>query len=872
MEIVEFLREENWQIAGQIPISEQQCKLFSYGDLGISLSAKRYLDNKFGNGIYQHQKEAIQGYLDNKDVAMLTTPASGKSIPFYVAGIDLMDRYKNKATILAVYPLKALGREQVSRWEEALSLSGLKANVGRIDGGIHVGERIQILRSSNVIVMTPDIIHAWLLHSLAEPAVRNFLRRLKLVIVDEVHTYTGVFGSNAAFLFRRLEHVCNLLEGKFTYICASATIANPDQHMEKLTGRKFHIIPAESDTSSRFPLNIILARPPQIKDIFSPISKLLLFLAEKRREKFICFVDGRKQAEHIATITARAEDQLEEDHIEGKFALLRRYSILPYRAGYEEEDRDTIQNRLTEGSLAGVVSTSALELGIDISGLCVGVLVGVPQSSTSLHQRIGRVGRDRPGTVIVVNTGSLLDESIFASPCSILERPFQDSALYLGNERIQYIHAMCLARPGGEHDTIMESAGRTPEVEISSSVQWPEGFLSLCRAERLGRPPSDLQVLKEQGGETPNTVFPLRDVEAQYEIKLVSGPPERLGSISHSQIMREAYPGAVYYHITQPYRVVKVLPRSKEVHVRKERRYFTKPNYIPTSVYPNLNKEKVHRALKAGELLIIECDVQIVERISGFKERRGPNTFSIDYPTDGVSTGIFYDTRFFSRNYFSTGVIINHPSLDSQKLKSDQVLSAAELIYEAFVITIPLERQDLSYACDKHRETKGIVSEGSRFLAIYDQTYGSLRLSGELVNDGVMRNVLEQSLHLAEIGGTDDEAVVGILEAMINDARKPAVDLTSELKLDDADLSKEENHIRVIKPGSKGWSTIDDVNKEVFIERVFFSPRGLCYQVKYEGMNPENVHYIPVDKVVEVPGESEIGLFDLNTGEVKDQL
>ncbi|MBL0345500.1 helicase-related protein [Candidatus Villigracilis affinis] len=124
--------------------------------------------------------------------------------------------------------------------------------------------------------------------------------------------------------------------------------------------------------------------------------------------------------------------------------------VLPYRAGYEETDRTRIQERLSNGKLSGIISTSALELGIDIPYLETCVLVGVPPSATSLWQRIGRIGRHSKGNVIVINTGSVYDQAVFSNPESLLKRPLAESTLYLENPYIQYIHALCLARLGGE--------------------------------------------------------------------------------------------------------------------------------------------------------------------------------------------------------------------------------------------------------------------------------------------------------------------------------------------------------------------------------------------------------------------------------------
>lgn len=864
MDITQFLDDEGWEISTPLEIPERKGQIYNHNELELSTPTAKYLRKKFPAGLYRHQIDAISQGTKGIDVCMLTSTASGKSVPFYATGIELLCRDKN-ARVIAIYPLKALGREQEERWKAALQASGLDISVGRIDGGVSINKRLSVLQKSSVVIMTPDVIHAWLLTALSEPLVRSFLKNLRLIILDEIHTYTGVFGSNAALLLRRLQHVSEMLGARFQYLCASATMANPEQHLKSLIGRSFSLVLPECDSSPKPAMTILLARPANTKDQLSSISSLLVFLAQENSSRFICFVDSRKQTEHISAISSRVEDQIEDDSIEHSFDRIRKYNMLPYRSGYEEYDRDLIQKELTNGNLHGVVSTSALEMGIDIPGLNVGVLVGVPQSSTSLYQRIGRVGRDSQGVVIVVNTGNLLDEHVFADPKLLFNRPLQEGALYLENRRIQYIHTMCLARPGGEHDITAESIGKNITTEIFSTLEWPDGFLTLCTNERLGQLPADLQDMKMQGGDSPNHVFPLRDVEAQYQIKIQNTANENLGSLSYSQLMREAYPGAVYYHITQPYRVARVLQRDKIVTVRPEKRYFTKPTHLPTLVYPNLSEGNIYRSEGVEQFIAVECNLQIHEALCGFREHRGSNEIAITYPTNSAVSGVFFNLTQFTHNFFTTGTIISHPVLEAPGVKIEKV---AGLLYEAFVIQIPFERRDVNYAYDKYRQAHGPIHEGNRFVAIYDQTYGSLRLSGALMEAGVMKQVLNYSIELARLEDSEDTVTISVLETLAKAAREPLFDRMPELQTH-ATTYQDGDLIRVIKPGSKGWSEIRG-NVEFLVEDVFYRPGGLAYRGRYQDTYMNDTIILPLESVIEIPGESTMGFFNSQTGEVKD--
>ncbi|HEY8415991.1 MAG TPA: DEAD/DEAH box helicase, partial [Thermaerobacter sp.] len=524
--------------------------------LPLSEPVRRFLRQVAPAGLYGHQLEALSRHLDGADVGLTTRTASGKSLVFYAAALEAVAR-NPRARILAIYPLKALGREQEARWVAAFRAAGWpEERVARIDGDVgHAGERMQRLRRASVLLATPDILHAWLLPHVGERPVWEFIRALRLVVVDEVHVYSGVFGSNAAFLFRRLEHLLALAGGRASYVVASATLREPLQHFQALFGRSFTLVDESFDTSGQHELELLLVRPPGTQELLSSVSAFLRDLVRHTEYRFIAFVDSRKQTELLATIVKRAggeggaragaegtaaavpapadpvPEEPEEEPLPGIAEDLARLHVLPYRAGLEEEDRAVIQDRLSAGTLRGIISTSALELGVDIPHLDLGILLGVPRSTTSLQQRMGRVGRHGPGTVVVINNGDLYSEMIFKQPDRILRLPLAEGALYLENQRIQYIHAMCLARPGGEHDQARAQAGLPETDAFDSPVNWPDGFVELCRRERAGETPPGLQHMKMEAGDTPHTTFPLRDVDSQFRIQLVQGwEREELGS------------------------------------------------------------------------------------------------------------------------------------------------------------------------------------------------------------------------------------------------------------------------------------------------------------------------------------------------------
>lgn len=708
-----------------------------------------------------------------------------------------------------------------------------------------------------------------MLPNIGDKHISSFVSKLCLVIVDEVHTYTGVFGSNAAFLFRRLEHCCNLLGGSYQYLAASATIAQPSRHLQQLFGRDFYIIDSEQDTSPRYQLLVNLIQPPGDKDLLTDVSQLMSIIANQTDKRFITFVNSRKQTELLSSVMARELNRVSmDDEPEGlKYDVLEQLDVLPYRAGYEEADRRRIQDRFSRGRLKGIVSTSALELGIDIQGLEIEILVGVPFSLTSLHQRIGRVGRSSPGEVYIINTGSVYDEAIFRNPEELFQRPLSETSLYLENHRIQYIHSMCLAREGGEHDQVCQINNiDSSESEIETAISWPPGFLDLVNKERTGAVPLDLQSMKAQGAEVPHYIFPLRDVEPQFKVEFKVGPEQRhMGSLSFGQLMREAYPGAIYYYATTPYRVYKVNTRHHTVQIRSEKRYTTRPLDLKTNVYPNLSGENVYLAFHLGDLLIVECDLQISEIIHGFKEHRGPNETSHQYPLAGGYAGLYYERPAFSRSYFTTGVLFYHPVLQLENVATKAI---SDLIYEAFLMEISFERQDVSSASDVYKGIHQHLPKQSKFACIFDQTYGSLHLTGRLMDRELLIKVFQRAIELAD----NDPADIAVNEETLRALMIIKTELDDNQRNVEINFETEElddEVTRVILPGSIGLAIMKD-NRPYLVRSIFFSPKEqtVCYRGKYEDSRDEKTSIIfPIEKIAPTE-ESQWGFYDLETGEV----
>jgi len=237
----------HWHETHVFELPARTARFVPVASLPSSDTVRRYLQRTHPRGIYLHQADAAACAADFRNFAVTTGTASGKTLCFHLAAMEALGA-SDESRVIALYPQKALGAEQEERWREALQAAQIPARVGRIDGQVPVTEREALLRDCRVIILTPDVMHAWLLNQLGRKVVRRFIRAVRLIIADEVHTFTGVFGSNAAYLLRRFEHASGMMTRKrLQYVCASATIADPGAHLRLLTGHDFTVIGPDRD-------------------------------------------------------------------------------------------------------------------------------------------------------------------------------------------------------------------------------------------------------------------------------------------------------------------------------------------------------------------------------------------------------------------------------------------------------------------------------------------------------------------------------------------------------------------------------------------------------------------------------------------------
>jgi DEAD/DEAH box helicase domain-containing protein len=486
------------------------------------------------DGLWSHQAEAYEAAAEGP-VIITTGTASGKSLAFNLPVLDTLARDPT-ARALYLYPAKALSQDQ-ARALGAMRVPSLRPAI--YDGDTPREGRAAIRRKSNLVLTNPDMLHVGILPN--HRAWGPFLSNLAAVVIDEAHVYRGVFGSHVANVLRRLRRVCEAYGTAPRFLMASATIANPVELAERLTGlRDFHHV--EEDGSPGSSKTIAMWNPPLTDEALgarrSPLAEAADLLAElvAGGARTICFMKSRRAVELMARF---AQGALEE---QGHPELAAR--IAPYRAGYTPQQRRELERKLVQGELLGVVATDALELGIDIGALDAAIVVTFPGTVASLRQMWGRAGRRGRGLAIYVAGEDALDQFFCRHPDEFWDRAVEAAILDHENEQIYAAHLLCAA-----HEGPLEAAdGAT----LGEDWEWHARKLVAAghlRVDRHGR-----YVMRRAEG-YPAADVSLRSAGADAFAVVDVSSGEMLGTVETARAFTTVHDGAIYLHMGRSYEV-----------------------------------------------------------------------------------------------------------------------------------------------------------------------------------------------------------------------------------------------------------------------------------------------------------------------------
>ncbi|MDZ7665492.1 MAG: DEAD/DEAH box helicase [Desulfotignum sp.] len=566
--------------------------------------------------LYAHQQAAMDRILSGSHTVIATPTASGKSL---VYNLPVVDRLLSdpSATSLYLFPLKALARDQLGTVQDLLvrartlvpDLPVLKAAV--YDGDVSSHHKAKIRRDPpQVLLSNPEMLHLAMLphHHLWEA----YFRRLAFVVVDEVHTYRGVMGSHMAWVFRRLVRICRHYGADPVFVFCSATIANPGDLCRRLTGLDVGVVDRAGAPAGQ--KEVVLMRG---MDGAARSAIALIHAAMHRNLRTIVYTQSRKITELIAIWASQRSKKFRE-------------KISAYRAGFLPEDRREIENRLATGDLLCVVSTSALELGIDIGNLDLCVLVGYPGTIMSTWQRAGRVGRDGSHSALVlIAHEDALDQYFMNHPEVFFDMPPETALINPDNPVICKAHLVCAAADlalkkgepllGGDA-ALADRLGGTrgsPKTQTPATTRGNTVQTVLKELEMTGRLlRSANQDIWYAAQKNPHQEVNLRGTGRTIPIFL-ENTRQRLGEIDRHRAFFDAHDGAVYLHQGKSYVVTRFDHDKGTVEViPKEVNYYTRAWSSKSTRIIRVDDQKAVKGTRVGF-----GRVRITEQVTGFDRK-----------------------------------------------------------------------------------------------------------------------------------------------------------------------------------------------------------------------------------------------------------
>ena len=694
------------------------------------LNASPALPATQGQNLYLHQAHALDLYHQGHNVVISTGTASGKSLIFQIPTLHQLAT-RTRDTAIAIYPIKALARDQLESWRQIAPQCGISPDaINQIDGDTPYEDRANILEQSRVAIMTPDIIQAWLLNfsdfaktsnkqvNHIKKVITDFLEKLAILILDEAHTYDSVIGTNCMYLFHRLQYRCHQIQRyhpPIRIIAASATIANPDEHMTTLTGQPFRVIDEDMNGAPKAPLTVqhINSRDPHqggVEDLAALVQDII---HTNDTDTYLAFIDDRQLVEKCAGAIEAAHGWTEAEIIAGS------KNSMSYRAGLMY--REHIENALRTRTIRGVTSTSALEMGIDMPDINIGINLGMPNSIQQAKQRAGRIGRQNPGRFII-----MADRYAFQyhdSMRDFWDQPMEPARIYLDNPTLRVNHARCIVKENGLH--------RTPTKIPHPVFPWPDGFTESVQQAAAGNTP--VEISPNDLPEYPHRHNIRETAEASVSIVRIDrdgNQQELTRDVTRREALKEAYPLATYRHAKRCYTVNQWLePQDPSdqtvVQVSAGTEHDTRP----------IRESSVSLAISqrpepgTGRLYYTgPSQTTVTDRITGCESRPHPQARwdSLLYTDANIPDVV---TRIHTT---ATTLVIDQDWFDEPDTRKD----VAQALIQAMGNLESLHEQDLRATWENiELATPDQILPCNRAIVIWDRVGGGLGIAGNLANN-----------------------------------------------------------------------------------------------------------------------------------------
>ena len=558
---------------------------------------KKIYEDRGVRRLYSHQRECYDNISKGKNTVVVTPTASGKTLCYNLPVLNYL--LKNpEARALYLFPTKALSQDQQSELNEVIEAAGLPVKTVTYDGDTPASIRVAARDGGRIIITNPDMLHTGIMPN--HPKWIKFLSNIKFIVIDEVHIYRGVFGSHVTNVIRRLKRICRFYGSDPQFICSSATIGNPKELAENILEAPAVLVDNNGAPSGE--KHFILYNPPLV-DPVQGIRRGVVLESQNLALKFL-----RRGVKTIVFCRSRIRTELIASYINSRLANIftdnSRIRVEAYRGGYLPSERREIERGMRDGSIQGIVSTNALELGIDIGGLDASILAGFPGSISSSWQQAGRAGRRTDSSLsILIASASPVDQYVIENHEYFFGKNPESALIDPDNIYILLDHLKC---------AVFELPLEADEIFGKQSRE----LMMYLEEEGVVRLTGNKYYWSERG--YPAESISLRSATSENVVIIdeTGGKNTVIGEMDRPSAKEMLFDQAVYIHRGEQYNVRKLDIENKKCYVSQSNLNYYTDAVVKTDIKV-LEEDK--RSSVSG-CSIAEGDVLVRKQVAKFKK------------------------------------------------------------------------------------------------------------------------------------------------------------------------------------------------------------------------------------------------------------
>jgi len=687
-------RFEQWMAMPDSPIRairHQDARLGEYADIptGVGPALREALIQRGIPRLYVHQADSFERAAAGKNVVVVTPTASGKTLCY---NLPVLQRLLEDPGARAIYlfPTKALAEDQLHEFQSAIDAMGSPIRAFTYDGDTPQDARRAIRERAHVVLTNPDMLHSGILPHHTKWA--KCFENLRFVIIDELHYYRGVYGSHLANLLRRLRRICEFYGSTPQFICCSATIANPRELAEALTGAPFELVDRNGAPSGE--KYFVFYNPPVVnpqlgirRGYLQETRRIALEFIERHQQTLV-FANSRLATEILVKYL---RDAIERGPLPGD-------AIRGYRGGYLPRERREIERKLREGEIRAVVATNALELGVDIGSLDAVVMAGYPGSIASSWQRAGRAGRRQSASLaVLVASSAPLDQYVVEHPEYFFEGSPEHAHINADNLEILLSHLKCAAF----------------ELPIRDGERFgPHDPSDLCRflAEDAGLLHRSNGCWHWTSDTYPADAVSLRAISSDnFVVVDTTGEHHVIAEVSFTAAPTTLHEKAIYLHEARQFQVERLDFEGRKAYVRRvDSDYFTDAiDYTQVKELEEFESADLNGAHAA------HGDVRVNTQIVGFKKLKFYTMENIGAGNLSMPEQELHTTAFWI--HLPAGFLARFPDLTPSQRQSG-ITGLAQVLRTVAALLLMCDPRDLGIAISEDISRASGLFEPDLFL------------------------------------------------------------------------------------------------------------------------------------------------------------